>query len=250
MNPDDCIGTFAREAAMFIEAAEAAGPDAPVPTCPDWRVRDLVLHLGNIHHWAAGIVTVRRASRIPVSKDTVPDAQLGDWYRAGAGKLTDALVAAPDDLDCWTFLPGSTPRHFWARRQLHETTIHRVDAQLAAGRTPTGVDATIAVDGVDELLAGFHTHPRSRLRSEPPKVLRIQVTDVPATPLWEATITTEPVRVSRPAPGCALPTAGCEFSGTAEALYLALWNRQPYEPGVTVIGDSSVAELWRATSSV
>ena len=26
-----------------------AGPDAPVPACPGWRIRDLVRHVGNVH---------------------------------------------------------------------------------------------------------------------------------------------------------------------------------------------------------
>ena len=29
-----------------LHAAVAAGPFPPVPTCPDWTVRDLVTHVG------------------------------------------------------------------------------------------------------------------------------------------------------------------------------------------------------------
>ena len=39
----------------------------------------------------------------------------------------------PTTCECWTFLPAPSPRAMWARRQAHETAIHRVDAQLAAG---------------------------------------------------------------------------------------------------------------------
>lgn len=35
-------------------------------------------------------------------------------------------------VDCWTFLDAPSPLAFWARRQAHETAIHRADAQLAA----------------------------------------------------------------------------------------------------------------------
>jgi hypothetical protein len=34
--------------------ARSAGPDAPVPTCPGWTVRDLLAHQGMVHRWASG----------------------------------------------------------------------------------------------------------------------------------------------------------------------------------------------------
>ncbi|KIF71110.1 hypothetical protein HY68_24945, partial [Streptomyces sp. AcH 505] len=40
----------------FAETIEGADPGARVPTCPEWRVRDLVGHIGQGHRWAAGIV--------------------------------------------------------------------------------------------------------------------------------------------------------------------------------------------------
>ena len=33
-------------------AADEAGLEAPVPTCPGWTVNDLVLHMGEVHRWA------------------------------------------------------------------------------------------------------------------------------------------------------------------------------------------------------
>src|SRR5690349_15361150 len=38
-------------------AAEAAGTDAPVPTCPRWTVADLVAHQGLVHRWATSHLT-------------------------------------------------------------------------------------------------------------------------------------------------------------------------------------------------
>ena len=40
---------------------------------------------------------------------------------------------------------------FWPRRMLHETTVHRADAELAGGTDPS-VDDAVGIDGVDELL--------------------------------------------------------------------------------------------------
>jgi len=46
------------------------------------------------------------------------------------------LASAPPDLDCLTFLAAPSPLAMWARRQAHETAIHRVDAESPAARSP------------------------------------------------------------------------------------------------------------------
>lgn len=49
--------THLRQAGQSLaDFAEAAGPDAPVPTCPDWQVHDLVRHTGAVHLWATAFV--------------------------------------------------------------------------------------------------------------------------------------------------------------------------------------------------
>ncbi len=78
--------------------------------------------------------------------------------------------------------PG--PRAFWARRQCHETTIHAVDALAGAlGRYPTAADTwivpAVALDGIDELLAGFMTRNKSRLRSDQPLTVGVLADESP-----------------------------------------------------------------------
>ena len=90
----------------------------------------------------------------------------------GCDGLADALAAAPDDLECWTFLPAPSPRAMWARRQAHETAIHRVDAELAAGTPVWRCDAAFAADGVDELLTCFVPR-RSHARCAPTRRPRL-----------------------------------------------------------------------------
>lgn len=42
------------------------------------------------------------------------------------------LLPAPEDLECFTFLPAST-RLMWTRRQAHESAIHRAGAEFTSG---------------------------------------------------------------------------------------------------------------------
>ncbi|NEY31873.1 maleylpyruvate isomerase family mycothiol-dependent enzyme [Streptomyces sp. PRKS01-65] len=232
-----------REGRLLAEAAETAGVDAEVPTCPGWRVRDLLRHTGAVHRWATGFVAERHTAARPLGDPPELDGPgLLAWYREGHRRLVDSLAAAPPGLECWHFLPAPSPLAFWARRQAHETTVHRFDAESARGGTPGGITPGFAADGIDELLRGFHARHKSRVRSDKPRVLRVRATDVDGA-VWTVRLTEEPPATERN--GTA--DADCEIAGPAARLYLSLWNRQPY-PDVT--GDASVATLWRETSAI
>jgi uncharacterized protein (TIGR03083 family) len=244
METAEFIETLAREGTLLAGAAERAGLDAPVPTCPQWRVRDLVRHTGAVHRWAASYVAERRMERRGIDGSGPQEAELVDWYRQTHLRLVDALTDAPADLACWYFLAAPSPLGFWARRQAHETTVHRVDAEAALGPAPSPVDPAFAADGIDELLTGFHARQRSQVRTDRPRTLRVRTEDVPDGD-WLVSLSTEPPRTERGVPG----PADCEISGPAPDLYLALWNRGPYD-GLSVRGDGSLVELWQRTSAV
>ncbi|MER5944144.1 maleylpyruvate isomerase family mycothiol-dependent enzyme [Streptomyces sp. NPDC001928] len=243
METADFVRTLDREGLLLAAAAEEAGAEAKVPTCPQWQVRDLVRHTGMVHRWAAAFVAEGHTSYRP--DGGLPDldgAELFAWFREGHRHLVDTLAGAPADLQCWHFLPAPSPLEFWARRQAHETTVHRFDAQTARAGTPDEIDPGFAADGVDELLRGFHARSRSRVRSAEPRVLRVRATDADDA-VWTVRLSQEPPATERG--GSA--RADCEISGPADRLYLSLWNRLPF-PQVT--GDASIAELWRANSAI
>jgi uncharacterized protein (TIGR03083 family) len=225
-------------------AAIEAGPDAAVPSCPGWVVRDLVRHQGGVHRWAAGIVGTPRTEPWDVELDEVvgtwpDDADLLAWFAAGAGSLVGILTDADPDLDCWTFLPAPSPLAMWARRQAHETSVHGVDAELAAGRPVTPLPAGLAADGVGELLEGFV--PRGgRLRTDAARTLRVRCTDAAAE--WLLSIGPDRVRTTR-GDGQASDAADCEITGTAEDLYLTLWNRRQSDC-LRMAGDGEVLDLF------
>ncbi|WP_031071110.1 maleylpyruvate isomerase family mycothiol-dependent enzyme [Streptomyces sp. NRRL S-118] len=247
------IKSLAREGELLADAAEKAGPGAPVPTCPGWQVRDLLRHTGMVHRWARAFVVEGHTSYHPDGGEPDLDGDaLLEWFREGHRLLVAALTEAPDTLECWTFMPAPSPRAFWARRQAHETTIHRVDAQSALGTAAPGavsarvdaeVPAEVAADGIDELLRGFHAREKSRVRTQEPGVLRVRATDT--GDVWTVRLSAGPPRATRGGDGA----ADCELHGTAEQLYLTLWNRLPAGT-VTVTGDERLARLWRETSAV
>ncbi|WP_432835841.1 maleylpyruvate isomerase family mycothiol-dependent enzyme [Dactylosporangium sp. CA-092794] len=177
------IDALERAGLDFVDAAERAGLDTPVPTCPEWTVRELVQHLGYVHRWAATYIRDRRPTMLTDTEEAeavgpMPaDADLVAWFQTGHTALVDLLRTADPALACWHFLPSGSPLAFWARRQAHETTIHRADLQGATGPM-SGVDADLGIDGIDELLMGFYATTRARrLRCDTPCTLSVHATD-------------------------------------------------------------------------
>jgi uncharacterized protein (TIGR03083 family) len=242
----ELIDTLSAQGRLLADTADGADLTADVPTCPGWTLRDLLLHIGGVHRWAATVVRERRAGPIDIEQPYDIVAELpGDdglvaWYRAGHAGLVATLRAAPADVACWSFLPAASPLAFWARRQAHETTVHRVDAEAAAGRAPTPVDPSVAEDGIDELLTCFVAGRNRRLRDETGWTLRVDATDVAAR--WLVRVGPDLPMAERVT--TAVP-ADVVASGDATAVYLALWHRAPWaELAVTGWPEAELARRW------
>jgi len=219
----------------FVRYADRAGLQAPVPTTPDWTVRQLVAHQGMVHRWAASLVRGETIDPDAVERDGQASADPLDWLRDGAIEVVQAIHDAPDDLEALVFLHDAPPaKRFWARRQCHETTMHAVDALSAAlGRYPkaddTWIEPALALDGIDELLTGFITRSKSRLRAEEPMTILVDPTD--SDRRWLVRVSDQPavterVEVSTGSSGGASEVdADVVLQGPAVALYLTLWNR-------------------------
>jgi uncharacterized protein (TIGR03083 family) len=234
------IDALRTEGARLAAAAAVADPDGAVPTCPEWTVRDLIRHTGAVHRWATGFVAGGRTEPSGAGLDDVvgtwpADDDLAGWLGQGCTDLVRALVAAPDDLQCWTFLAAPSPRAMWARRQAHETAVHRVDAQLAAGIPLTPCAPAFAGDGIDELLVLFVPRRSSKLRADPPATLAVRCTDADAS--WQLRMDADGVTTTAGTGGDT--GAACTVSGTAHDLYLALWNRTGADD-LAVEGDRAV----------
>ena len=235
----------------FVRYAERAGLAAPVPTCPEWTVLDLRAHQGMVHRWAAAIVRGERPGAEVVAGFESEGRESADpvaWLAEGAAEVTREIAAAPGDREAFVFLNDApAPRGFWARRQCHETTIHAVDAMAASlGRPPGGeetwIDPVLARDGIDELLGGFLTRPRSRLRCDEDALLAVVPND--ADEWWEVSLGPRPAVVTRRSAaydGSVEPD--WELTGSSVELYLQLWNR-------TDVTDRSEAGDWRRLTAI
>ncbi len=229
------------EGTLLSAAAARHGLDAPIITCPGWLMRDLVRHTAGVHRWAAGYVAQRRMEAWDVDLDEVvgtwpEDADLLDWFRSGHAALVDALTAAPADLQCHTFLAAPTPLAMWSRRQAHETTIHRVDAE-SAGSERSPIAPRVAADGIDELLSCFITRGKRYGIASERRTLQVHATDTDDR--WLVTMTPSGVVTTTEA-----GSADCTVTGEAEALYLLLWNRAGRDH-LSISGDARLLDLWK-----
>ena len=137
----------------LLEAAQHAGLDAEVPSCPGWVVGKLVNHTSRALERT--LLVVRGGLQGPPDKrDHRPlsrDGALFDQFRQILDETVEELGAADPRGVCWNFSGTDLTNAFWSRRMVHEVTVHRWDAQLAAG-DPRPIDPESAVVGLDELV--------------------------------------------------------------------------------------------------
>lgn len=232
-----------RDGVLLADAVAATTWDSSVPACPGWTTRDLVVHQGRVHRWAAGYVRDGGMERTVPGDVPAPatDAELLGWFREGHAELVRTLAEARDDVECWQFMPhlGLTPVEFWTRRQAHETAIHRVDAQQAATVPVTPVEPGFAVDGVHELLTGFLAQPRRRTRGA---VATVQFRATDTGDVWHVRTSPEEHTVS-----ATTADAPVTVHAPAADLYLALWNRGDL---VAVDGDTAEWDRWRVGAAI
>lgn len=241
VDPTTYLDTIATEAARVVEVARIGPMDARVPHMRRWRLSDVVAHLGGVHRWAAEVVQLRSMSVGRRRGRDDGDALIA-WFAEGAAQLTATLGDLDLDEPCPNFSPGTaTTVLFWARRQAHETAMHRWDVEAAIGQT-TGFAPAFAVDGIDEL---FHAFTRSRGGQVLTAPVGVTATDVSAT--WLLTPADKEGRVDVARTDAVPDDARATIDGAAEAVLLALWHRRSLdESDVHLTGDRDIAEAFLA----
>ncbi|HUP75124.1 MAG TPA: maleylpyruvate isomerase family mycothiol-dependent enzyme [Acidimicrobiales bacterium] len=235
----DHLDLLRGELDAFVAAIECGPLTAPIAACPGWDLAHLGGHIAFVHRWATeSVLTAASPPRENIAPVPAPGA-LVQWVRDGGEALIAALSQVPVDAPTWHPFPAPRTAGVWRRRQLHELTVHRWDAQDAIGAAAI-IDPVIASDGVDEYLSMML--PRRIIRDGgdlPQSSLHVHCTDTPGE--WLVWSTGNELQVRRePAKGDAA------LRGTAEALLLSLWGRRHRSPIIDVVGDPVVAEAWLA----
>ena len=245
---------FCERAEKEISTLAAVVADAPdiavdVPSCPGWTVGDLAQHAGTIHRWATTIVGTEAARRVPfpeVGPSRESADGLAQWLAAGATPLLTALRAAGPLTPVWSWGPGRTSG-WWARRMLHETTVHRADAELALGSDDPVIDPLVAADGIDEFLFNLPSarRPYPHLASLPTGAsLHLHATDTDGE--WLIRFTDSGIDWQR-----GHEKATTAVRGPVTSLLLFTYGRRPVsDPQLTSFGDDSIPALWQEKTTL
>ncbi len=203
----DFLEVLQRKGENFIEVIAGSDPEAPVPCCPEWTIRDLALHQGHVWEWARRCVEA--GSPVDRSESSISDGQLRTWLQEQLSALVVLLRASDPQAPTWTFGPKPRFTGFWFRRQAHEVTVHLWDAQSAAG-SPRPIEGELAADGVDEVFTVFLPRQvRLERMAAVEQGVRIRLLDGRTYDLGEQ------------------PAA--EATGEPSDVLLALWHRVPLE---------------------
>lgn len=252
----DYAGLFGQEVAAF----EAAGREAvssqaapAVPSCPEWVVTDLVLHLGLVHRMVARVIG-ERLQQPPAAGDRSwlglpgpwqgwlpPDhaprqspvpAGLVDWFQAGAAQLAELFRATDAGERVWTWSPDQSVG-FWQRMQAIEAAVHRWDAQNAVS-VAQPIDAALAADAIAQTFEVMVPARRAVAKAPPGQGERFVFRRTDGPQAWAVRFDGDAVLLGAPAGGYDI-----QISGTASDLALFLWQRD-VTGGLDVRGDSSL----------
>ncbi|GAA3069122.1 MULTISPECIES: maleylpyruvate isomerase family mycothiol-dependent enzyme [Actinomycetes] len=186
-----------------------ADPDAPVPSCGRWTVRDLTVHLSDVHLWAADMAQ-GLASAPDEERPAEHPEDLAAHYRSCAAHLHETLTQLSPNAPA-RILGRDGTASFWRRRQVHETLIHLHDLAESLDAEPPEAGAEVWADGIDEIITVMHPRQVRRGRAEPPSS-SVRVTATDAATSWVM-----PEDAEDPA---------AEIRGRAQDVALLLWGRR------------------------
>lgn len=256
----DYIRHFHREVQAFekVSRRAAAEDTAPmIPSCPEWTMSDIIVHLGWVHRFVA-LILRDHIQEPPQITDTgflglPPEAEhwprpenapgtgpipagLIDWFSEGAATLESLFADRDPGERVWTWSAEQSVG-FWLRMQTIEAAIHRWDAENALG-PPEPVDAELAVDAIDQNFAVMV--PRRRAQEHTAKGAgeryRFRQSDGPRA--WTVGFEGGTVQLGG-------DSFDVELIGTASDLMLFLWQRLPADR-LTVNGDRDVLDRYFA----
>jgi uncharacterized protein (TIGR03083 family) len=221
-------------------AAVAAGDlTAPVPSCPEWTVTDLVEHVAMVYLHKTEVMR-RNAFPQPWPPEMPDEPPLVRLDRAYAA-LVDEFAARDTGATVPTWYDPEQTVGFWIRRMAQETVIHRVDAELALKEPINVVPDDLALDGVDEVLERFLAFGSRAWREDFEEHLAEcdgrAVVIATRDPGWLVRLTPDGVDLMAAAGG--EREAAAEIAGAPQSVLLWLWRRAGDE-AVQIGGDRAL----------
>ncbi|MEV6108319.1 maleylpyruvate isomerase family mycothiol-dependent enzyme [Streptomyces sp. NPDC051940] len=255
LDHERCCAEIIEQTRLLRETLDGADLSVRVPTCPDWTLRELAVHVGGAHRWAAE--TVKRRSQTEIPDEDVPGFYgpeaadgLDAWLAEGAELLATALREAGPSAEVWTWA-AEKRSGFWARRMTHETVVHRADAAGAASAAYT-VAPDVAADTVDEwleILGHFGADDRdptwTALRSKyAGSSLHLHATDAPGAE-WLIEVGEDGFTWTR-----THAKATVALRGPLADVLRVFYRRLPTDaPEVEVLGEQALLGAWLAWAS-
>ncbi|MDR3032509.1 MAG: maleylpyruvate isomerase family mycothiol-dependent enzyme [Kitasatospora sp.] len=252
----DYTGYFGQEVVAFEAAGrEAASAQAApaVPSCPEWVMTDLVLHLGMVHR-LVGRVIGGRMRQPPEGGDgswlALPDpwqdwlpparaprqspvpAGLVDWFQAGAAELAELFRTTDPGEPVWTWSADQSVG-FWQRMQAIEAAVHRWDAQNAVSAAQP-IDAALAADAVAQTFEVMVPARRAIAQAPPGQGESFVFRRTDGPDAWSVRFDGDEVLL-----GASAGSSDIQISGTSSDLALFLWQRD-VTGRLDVQGDSSL----------
>jgi uncharacterized protein (TIGR03083 family) len=238
---DEMLGLIAHSSQALRRAVDGR-LDVPVPSCPGWTGRNLVLHLGEVQRSWAAVVAAGPADGPPEEvREQEPDGELFSWATASTDALLGALAFAGPSRGCWTWWGEPRTAGAVARHQVQEAAVHAWDAQATAGK-PEPLPSGAAVDGVDEFLS---VYPQvAPLWPHSPATVGLTVDDDDSGDAWTVSLSDAGVAVLR-----RRADADVILSGSASDLVLALYRRIP-PTALRIAGDADQLNRFLAWSDL
>lgn len=255
------IEAIQNKSAAFLKtvSAHTAPPLPRIPSCPDWNMLDLVVHLGGVHRmWTYvvsnklqenplaqrekfGIIMQPPASVLSWFGQSAPETQpltadVLEWFQQGASKLIEVLDAADPETPVWTWADVQNVGH-WQRAMAIETTVHCWDAQNAVGR-PDSIEPELAKAGIDFMFDA--SIPYRRKRSQAPngngETFHFHCIDIAGE--WLVQFEPSGMIIKREH-----GKGDLALRGTAENLLLFLYQRVPAD-NLEVFGDKALLDRY------
>ncbi|MBT2387175.1 maleylpyruvate isomerase N-terminal domain-containing protein [Streptomyces sp. ISL-11] len=264
LSHDRYCSEVVRQTELLRSALRGADLTAAVPTCPEWTLAHLLLHLGQAHRYAEGLVRTRTTEfEVPAGVGGPPVPGPGDpaldagvaafdaWLAEGAETVAKTLREAGPDSPAWTFGATQTAS-FWARRMTHETVMHRADAEGTTG-VEFAVAQDVAADCVDEWLEiigspmAMEYNPKYKELLGPGRTLHLHATDTPPEldAEWFVDFSGERVEWRR-----AHAKAAVALRGPLTDVLSVFYRRRPADTDrVEIVGDRELLDFWLERTS-